>query len=136
MPLDVFTIKSSRDDCAIEFFDRDSSPGYYFNVKITRYDLFAAAKVWSGHGDPTPDNWLQGLAQHWQGWDGERQWSSLEGEFSLTATNDCRGHIAITIQLRSGLYDAWFVRVVVFVDAGQLDGLASQAARFFRNEGS
>lgn len=40
---------------------------------------------------------FQGLADSWRGWEGDRCFSSLEGELDITARHD--GHIRLTIRL-------------------------------------
>src|SRR5687768_17215738 len=107
--MQTFAIKSSHDDCTLEFFDRvphdPAAPIESFFVKISRVDLSAVARVYAGYPHSSPTLWLCELAQNWMGWYGERVWESLEGELTLSAKNDRRGHIAITVTLRSGHYD-------------------------------
>jgi hypothetical protein len=138
--VDEFIIKSSVDDLRIEFFDRlpesRTSPIDSFVVKVTRYDLFTATKVWAGYTSSHPAEWFCELAESWRGWQGERQWESMEHELRLVATNDRRGHIALGIQLRSGFSDYdWSVAATIMVDAGQLEGVAKHAVSFFGEEG-
>jgi hypothetical protein len=138
--MDVFEIKSSKDDCALEFFDRvpedRSSPLESFNAKVTRCDLYGAVNVWAGYAKFHPGHWFRELAENWRGWEGERKWASLEGEITLSATNDRRGHVAMRVQMRSGFWDNdWHVTATVQVDPGQLDGFARHAAMFFGKEG-
>jgi hypothetical protein len=71
------------------------------------------------------------LADDWRGWEGERTWSSLEGDFVLAATHDGLGHVALQVRLRSGPYaEDWLVTGTIWLDAGQLDGVARDAAAF------
>ena len=138
--MDEFVIKSSDDDCTIVFCGREPEdagrPLDYFHVRISRSDLSATARVWAGHPLAHPSNWLHELARTWQSWRGELVWNSLERELALVATRDRFGHITIRIELRSGFMEHdWSLRAFVVVDAGQLDGLARQAERFFGKEG-
>lgn len=69
------------------------------------------------------------LADDWRGWEGERTWSSLEGDLDLSATHDGLGHIALEVRLRSGPYaEDWLVRGTIWLDAGQLNAVARDAA--------
>jgi hypothetical protein len=40
---------------------------------------------------------LEALADSWRGWEGERTFNSLEGEFEITARHD--GHVRLAIRL-------------------------------------
>ena len=61
---------------------------------------------------------FQGLADSWRGWEGDRCFSSLEGELDITARHD--GHIRLSIRL--GRVDDpghWTVQAEVTVDPGE-----------------
>jgi Family of unknown function (DUF6228) len=138
--IDEFVIKSSVDDSTLTFCNRNPEDRdlllYHFEVKISRSDLSATARVWAGHCLSHPAPWFHELAKNWQGWRGELVWNSLERELALVATRDRFGHITIRIELRSGLMERdWILRAFVVVDAGQLDELARTADRFFGHEG-
>ena len=138
--MDEFAIKSSVDDSLIEFSNRlpdeRALPIELFSVRVSRSDLFAAAGVWASYTGSNPAKWFLELAENWRGWQGERQWESIEHELRLVATNDRRGHVAIRIRLRSGFWnDDWSVEATVQVDAGQLDGFARHAIKFFGEDG-
>ena len=62
---------------------------------------------------------------------GEKNWETYEGGLRLSCTSDRLGHIAVSVELyeRSG-QDGWFVQGDVPLEAGQLDQLAVDAARF------
>ena len=75
------------------------------------------------------------LASEWKGWTGEKEWSSVEGDFSLSCTSDGLGHVAMRVTLKSGLYeDDWSVQAVIHVDGGQLAELAVKAKAFLHAE--
>jgi len=139
--VDEFVVKSSVNDARFEFFDRlpvnPVSPIESFGVKLSRYDLRAVTKVWASYTGAHPAQWFCELAGKWHGWQAELQWESLEQEVRLAATHDRFGHIAIRIELRSGLWiDDWSVAATVTVDAGQLEGLARHAISFFGEDGT
>ena len=60
----------------------------------------------------------------------KKKWTSLEGELNLVCTADRLGHIAIEATLFEG-FDGWSVRNTFYVDAGQLEQLASDMKKFF-----
>lgn len=39
------------------------------------------------------------MAQAWTDWDGVKRWTSLDGEFNLSATTSRLGHVALKIKL-------------------------------------
>ena len=74
------------------------------------------------------------IAEAWRRWDDERSWRSLEGEVRLRATHDKLGTVALTVGLRSDVYDPtegflWTADGKLFLDAGGLDDLARRAAK-------
>jgi hypothetical protein len=85
---------------------------------------------------------FSGLAEDWRGWEGERQWGSLDGEIELRATHDKLGTVTLAIRLRSDVYEAdvrdflWTTTALLFHDAGGLDALAREAAQFASLGGS
>ncbi|WP_446218834.1 DUF6228 family protein [Micromonospora sp. IBHARD004] len=66
---------------------------------------------------------FQSLADDWRGWEGVREWGSLEGELEIDARHDGRGHVAIGVRLRRARQayadDAWSARTVLVVEAGE-----------------
>ena len=78
--------------------------------------------------------WLQRISDHWRGWEGSRDWRSLEGHVCALATHDGRGHISLAFTARDQSYkappaprSAWSMTVVVVLDVGQLDRLIAEA---------
>ncbi|MEU8001367.1 DUF6228 family protein [Catellatospora sp. NPDC049111] len=69
--------------------------------------------------------YVQGLADAWQGWNGPRSWRSLNDELRLDAVHDGRGHVTLGVTLRPRRDEGWHARIVLVVEAGeQLDRLA------------
>ncbi|MEV1315516.1 DUF6228 family protein [Micromonospora arborensis] len=66
---------------------------------------------------------FQSLADDWRGWEGGREWRSLEGEMEIDAHHDGRGHVAVGVMLRRARQayadDAWSARMVFMVEAGE-----------------
>ena len=72
------------------------------------------------------------MAASWRGWQDELNWSSPEGELTLSCTQDRAGHVFIKVELRSGpIEEDWTIRATVMAEAGQLEGLARHAESFF-----
>ena len=104
----------------------------YYRVALKAKDLTASAKVYAFEPHGALAQYFADLAAHWKGWNGEKKWSSLEGEFTLSCKSDGCGHIAMEVALKSGLYeDDWSVQIMINVEAGQLKEIASNIKRFF-----
>ena len=104
----------------------------YYRVALKATDLTASAKVYAFEPHGALAQYFADLAAHWTGWNGEKKWCSLEGEFTLSCKSDGCGHVAMEVALKSGLYkDDWSVQVMINVDAGQLEEIASNIKLFF-----
>ncbi|WP_434026587.1 DUF6228 family protein [[Pseudomonas] boreopolis] len=78
-------------------------------------------------------DFFRDLALSWKGWDGERHWSTLEGEFSLCATSDHLGHIRLAFVLtqpHTGL--ELQLKGALELEAGMLDSIANQVSAAWR----
>lgn len=65
------------------------------------------------------------MALAWRGWEGPREWYSLEGELTLTAVHD--GHVRMATRLASGFAERdWTLEADIVLDPGE--ELASVAA--------
>ena len=70
------------------------------------------------------------LSDSWRGWDGRIEWESLEAQLVLGATSDRLGHVGLEVELCHGAPPVWSARSWLVLEAGQLESLATQAARF------
>lgn len=103
-----------------------------FLVRIVEPGLRAEARVDSYHTLHAPEAFFSEMAQNWSGWSGKKMWHALEGELTLVATTDSRGHITIEVQLQPNAGpDAWRVVSNAYFEAGQLDSLSRRATGFF-----
>lgn len=128
-------IKCSKNQGELEFSEKESlshaAGSEYFRVAIRSHNITAFSKVYVF--DPFDYNlkkFFEELAENWKGFDGEKVWTSLEGEFTLTCTSDNLGHFAIESTIRNNL-DTWNVRNTIYVEAGQLEEIASEVKKFF-----
>ena len=70
------------------------------------------------------------FAQEWEGWEGERTWATLEGEFALRASSDKLGHITLKYFLRPANTEfLWELTGALEVEAGQLESIANEVRR-------
>jgi hypothetical protein len=123
-------IKSNRD--GFEFALDQTSRADYYQAELACGSMNAAVEFYEMGLRPVKP-FFDDLAASWRGWDGERQWTALEGEVRLSATHDGLGTVTLAVELRSGHYTdagaSWSARGVLYLDAGGLDALARQAAQ-------
>lgn len=103
----------------------------YFRVTIKSTHLFSFTNVYAF--DPFDSNlvrFFEDLAKNWKGFAGEKEWISLEGEFSLSCTSDNLGHFALEATIRNN-EDTRYARKTFFIESGQLEKIASEARSFF-----
>lgn len=133
--VDEITIKSSRSAGELKLSD-PKPPGSRYPVEYVRVSLrekdiaASSAKIFLY----TPHDlagFFEDLAANWRGWEGAKSWASIEEDFALSCKSDSLGHVAMEVTLKSGLYeDDWRVKAVIYMDAGQLEAIASNVRRF------
>ena len=134
--MDELLIPSAAGIGGLLFYDRSPSdptqPIESFCVRVTDHNLSAAGQVYAGCGPSHPANLFADMAARWSGWPGVLTWDSLERELALHCSHDQLGHIAIRVELRSGLMENdWRLEATVMAEAGQLEAIARRAAFFF-----
>jgi Family of unknown function (DUF6228) len=70
------------------------------------------------------------FADNWKGWDGKKEWGSLEGELSIAAQSDSLGHVFLEVRLREGAPAIWTLQVKLTLEAGTLTTLAGKMKEF------
>ena len=126
------TIKSAHDGTTVEFSD---FTGGYYRVGLSGPDLHGVCQVYAYEPGTGPDKFFRDLATSWRGWQGKKEWSSLEGELRFSATCDSTGHTSLSVRLRSGPYPFdWSLSAVLLIEAGQLERVASDIEKFVSRE--
>ena len=92
-------IKSIQDGTTLEFSDR---AGEYYRVSLHGPDFRGACRVYAFEPASHLSGFFRDLAADWRGWQGTKEWASLEGELRFSATCDSTGHISLSVRLRSG----------------------------------
>jgi hypothetical protein len=73
--------------------------------------------------------YLDDLAEHWQGWNSERTYRSLEGDLTLNARHDESGHVVLDVELkRSHPPNEWSAKGQIVTDPGAQMAEAAAAA--------
>ena len=70
------------------------------------------------------------MADHWQGWDGEKTWAALDGEFTLRATSTSLGRITVMIEMVE-LSGAFRLEATLALEAGQLENISKRVESVF-----
>ncbi len=70
------------------------------------------------------------MADHWQGWKGEKAWGALDGEFTLKATATSLGHISIIIEMVE-MAGAFRLGATLHLEAGQLEEISKKMETLF-----
>ena len=126
------TIKSAHDGTALEFSD---FAGSYYRVRLSGPNFNGVCQVYAYEPGTGPDKFFRDLAADWRGWQGKKEWSSLEGELRFSATSDSTGHTNLSVWLRSGPYPFdWSLSGVLLLEAGNLEQIASEMESFIKQE--
>jgi hypothetical protein len=129
--MEEFEIKSANSASKMRFsgIDEDS-----FRFEITSPEYSGAVRVYAFTDAHGLANLFASFAQAWQGWQGEKKWSSLEGEFAIVATSDKLGHVRMDVEIHHdfGATEPWRLKAAIVVDAGQLGAIAKDAEDFFK----
>lgn len=106
-----------------------------YRVTLDSSGLHATADVYA-YGDDGLVGFIDELAREWRGWDGVKDWHSLEGHLSLSATADRLGHVSVEVRIQadpSG--EPWIARATLQLEAGSsLEHLARQFRMFFQSD--
>jgi hypothetical protein len=125
-------IKSAHDGTTLEFTDRD---GDHYRVNLTGPNFHGDCSVYAYEPVAHLSGFFRDMATSWRGWQGKKEWSSLEGELKLAATIDSTGHISLLVRLRSGPNPFnWTISAVLLLEAGSLEQIAGQVERFIEHE--
>jgi hypothetical protein len=139
--VDGFVIRDMSGLGSIEFLGRELIDPQRGVERVT-IRLSAPGLSAEGAADMAwfPDQLLAELARDWAGWDGVREWQSLEYELVLGCTHDrVRGHVRVVAALGARLAGwefTWQARVAVVIPGGDLERLAREAAAFFAPGGA
>jgi Family of unknown function (DUF6228) len=72
--------------------------------------------------------WFKELDEAWRGWEHTKDWTSMEGDFELSAAHDGRGTVTLTVYLKDGEEETWTATGQLERDAGGFGALLGEAA--------
>ena len=128
------------DGASIELTRKEWGPeeevaNYYFAcIRASGFETGAEVYAFDPKNEGLPKFFAE-LANDWRGWDGVRHWSSLEGEFEIDCEHDRLGNISTVARLHKNRYHGvgWTGEIRFEIAAGQLDEIAKELTRFFKN---
>jgi hypothetical protein len=75
------------------------------------------------------EEFFRGIAADWKGWDGKREWASVERDLVLSATGHS-GRVDLGVHLHYAAPPDWELDFTLPLEASQLDRLAADASEF------
>ncbi|MFJ4839374.1 DUF6228 family protein [Streptomyces sp. NPDC088746] len=135
------TIRCQDNACVgIAFCDRFSfdADSVHYAVELEAPGLTARVNevvAWIWDRDLAP--FLEGLAADYRGWDGERNWQTIDRDLAVTAVFRSGGYVGLTWTLRPWPTAAggWAASVTTWLEAGeQMASLASDIRQFLAGE--
>ncbi len=105
----------------------------YFHVALKGVEVSAEAEIWAYTDADGLKNMFPDLGSLASPWHGEHSWTSIEGDFSLTATCTSLGNVTLRVEFRGlqGAPEEWRVQAGLVLDFGQMEKLAKSAKIFF-----
>jgi hypothetical protein len=87
-------------------------------ARVTSPGLDVARDVYQYGGYEGLATLFEGMAEQWRGWDGEREYYSLEGDLEIVGTHDGHVRLALRLNQHSGP-GVWTVRATAVLDPGE-----------------
>ena len=105
----------------------------YFRVELKGFEVSASADVWAYTDANGLNEFFQELSRGGRPWQGQRNWATLENEFSISATCTTLGNVTFHVVLLGlqGASEEWRVEAGLVTDLGQLEQIAKHAELFF-----
>lgn len=126
----MFSIHSTSSRRELVF---SAHKGEYFHVELKGFDVTASTDVWAYTDANGLNEFFQELGRAERPWQGQRSWTSIEGDFSLSATCTSLGNVTFHVALLGlpGAPEEWRVEAGLETDFGQLEQIAKHAGLFF-----
>jgi hypothetical protein len=131
MPAASVISSSERERLDVEISENEPRYDARWKVRVKTPYLDAVHGFFSGVEPDALVAYFEELAQHWRGWDGVREFASVEHDFKLAAIHDGSGHVELWVTLGTETdypQRDWLVRVALHFEAGGLNA-AAEAVR-------
>jgi len=105
----------------------------YFRVELKGFEVSASAEVWAYTDASGLNEFFQELSRFERPWQGQRNWATLENDFSISAICTSLGNVTFHVALLGlqGAPEEWHVEAGLVTDLGQLEQIAKHAELFF-----
>lgn len=101
--------------------------GDYIDFVLERQSLRASTTVYLYDDNLSLLKFFEELSKNWQGWEGTKNWKSLEGDLSIQCSTDKLGHVAFNLEIsNNNIEPSWTLRTTVMAEAGNLNDLLTQ----------
>lgn len=128
--MDTVSIKSCDDSTTLSFrlLER-TSEAIEFIASVTGAPFVGEIQSTTYFSGP-PSLLFQDMAESWKKWEGEKVWSALDGELSLSATTTSIGHVTLKIEMvdPSGNFRLY---AILGLEAGQLEEIYKNVSAVF-----
>ncbi len=133
---DVAIVASNGRTLRISQITADADGGWRYTAGLSLEGAEGAVGVYD-YGSPQLPIFFAELAAAWQGFEGERNFRSLEGQLTITARHDGVGTITCLITLGQPWPPAWSLQGELDLGAGaHLEGISSDLAAAFASSES
>jgi len=123
------TIKSTDSGAKLVF---SGIEGDYFVATYDSPEVRVSKRVWGYSDCELFVDLFESMAAEWRGWEGEKIWSSIEGEFSVSGASDKKGHIRLKLGFtKFEGSEPWKLESILNLEAGLIDGIAKKLRSFF-----
>ena len=122
-------IRSADTSAQLSFSQKESD---YFVVTYVSPGASFSRRVWGYTDCNLLVELFEYMAREWKGWDGEISWASPEGDFSLIAVSDKKGHISLKLRLsQTDDSEPWQADVTLNLESGLMNNASHQIRDFF-----
>ena len=94
-------------------------------------DFSASIKVYNLPYGTHPNDYFEQLSKELKGWNGQKDWGTIEGEYSLSARFKTIGLILLEVFLHSPNGD-WTSTITMPIEPGQLENISKKLKTFFQ----
>lgn len=117
--MDEVSIGSGRTQLQLSRIARDRvGRAELLRARVTAPGLDASRDAYAYNGYEDLAAFVEDMAEHWRGWDGERKYNSLEGDLEIAGTHD--GHVRLAVRLNQHPGPGgWMVRADIVIDPGE-----------------
>jgi hypothetical protein len=127
--MEELIIRSSHSVGTITFSERQEG---YFRVSFESPAIRFSKTIYDHTDHGVLVRIFEQMAAEWQGWEGKKEWGSLESDMALRCLHDGLGHIDLELELAERSSDEnWSAKAHLIVDAGQLEMIAYHLRQFF-----